>query len=243
MSSRILLKIKCSCYGYSDCSFNPLTINSRLFFLNPCACLRHFAILHSLQWHTRRVGAPRAWPQLSLGWVFVALSHRQSQSERRTHNHRLSVSSFVFDWIKLPCLVRVLVSVPLSTSPFSPSVFLVAISAWPGFCFLSMSHCVVHCMLANVRIHSFSCPDSCLLSSPLERVRIQSLAQCLTQSYWSTASGEQDRSAAQIKTTRAHKLNAKPAGESLALYIHICMAYVYVWNMIWKTSSIAKRNI
>lgn len=86
---------------------------------------------------------PRAWPQLSLGWVFVALSHRQSQSERRTHNHRLSVSSFVFDWIKLPCLVRVLVSVLRSPFPFPlpPSAFLVAISPWPGFCFLSMSQC------------------------------------------------------------------------------------------------------
>lgn len=144
-----------------------------IFFLNPCACLEIFVAY---------CGAPLG-PGHNCHCA-ASLSLLQSQNAQE---HRLSLSSFVFDWIKLPCLVRVLVALPslclpLSLSHFSVScshVAMLCVACWPMYAF----------------IHSFSCPDSCLLSSssPLERVRIQSLAQCLNQSYWSSLERETER--------------------------------------------------
>lgn len=125
-------------------------------------------------------GAPRAWPQLSL--CSSSLLHCRNVASaiavgtQNAQPSSLSVSSFVFDWIKLPCLVRVLVPLP-SLPPSLPQT---------DFSVSCPCRSVVHCMLSQCT-HSFIFMSWQLPVVVSTRTcQDASLAQCLTQSYWSS---------------------------------------------------------
>lgn len=81
----------------------------------------------------------------------------QSQNAQE---HRLSLSSFVFDWIKLPCLVRVLVALPSLSLPLSPiSLFPVRMSQCCAMHVGQCTHSFIHFHVLTVaccrrRLHS-----------------------------------------------------------------------------------------